>query len=104
AQNSLWIRLLVFSLGRIVPVEIENWPVSWIGRARELFANHATKVVKEPQVGPAIASRLDRCVVPLQKPLSVGERSALLRVRGGRQEEDFGLDIGGLQLSACDLR
>jgi hypothetical protein len=69
-----------------------------------VLAHALEQVVHEPQLGARVAGRVERLVVPLQQPLRVGEMPVLLDVRGGRHQEDLGLDVLRPQLAGADLR
>src|SRR5207248_544509 len=88
---------------RVVPREVEDRPVALLLRALEPLADLAPEVVVEPEVRAAVVLRLDGLEVPLEEPLRVRERAVLLDVRRGRQEEDLGRDLLGLQLARLDL-
>src|SRR5581483_1035881 len=81
------IRLLVGALGRVVPGEVLDGLVAGVGAAGVESLEPDPKVIHEPQVGAAVARRLDDLVVPLDEPLGVGEGALLLtRQRGGQEE------------------
>ena len=67
----------------VVPGERLDRPVLEILGVGVGLLQAAAEVVHEPQVGAAVALRLDRLVVPLEHPLGVGERTVLLGVRCG---------------------
>ena len=56
------------------------------------------------QLAARVLGRLHRLVVPLEEPLGVGERAALLGVRRRRKEEHLGLDVLRLGLVTVELR
>ena len=60
-------------------------------------------MVDEPEIGAPVALGLERLEVPLQQALRVRERTVLLHVRGGREQEDLGPDLLRDELSRLDL-
>ena len=94
-EHRFGARLLVFTVGRIIPGEIENGPVFRLGGARVQFLQPLAQMKDEMEFAARIAGRIDRFVVPLQQALRIGETAVFFRVRGGRKEEDFGRDIFG---------
>ena len=58
----------------------------------------------EPRIGPTIAWRIHCLFAPLQQALGVCECAFLFGVTGRREEENFSLDLFGLQLTALNLR
>src|SRR5207248_9258072 len=90
--------------GRVLPGQAEGRQVAWVVRAGEFLADLAPEVVDEPEVGAAVALRVERLEVPLPEPLRVRERAVLLDVRRRRHEEDLRADLFRLQLARLELR
>ncbi len=57
----------------------------------------------EPRIGPTIARRINCLFAPLQESLRIRECAFLFGVTGCREEENFSLDLFGLQLTALNL-
>src|SRR6266481_236653 len=96
-----WITHLVF---RVPPVERAQRFVYGVGRLL-YFGDHTQgELMHEPPFRSRITWRVHRFLAPLQKTLRVGERAFLFRVTGSRKEEDFRIDIFGLQFAALNLR
>ncbi len=103
-QYRLRARLVVLTLDRVVPGEVEQGTVTGFGGARQLPPDQPAEVVEEPEFGPAVAGRLDRLLPPLQQPLGLGERALLLHMGRRRQEEHLGTALLGHDLAGLDLR
>src|SRR5205085_9882857 len=86
------------------PRQVDDRAVALAPGVREALADLLAEVVVEPEVGTAVLPRLDRLEVPLQQALRVRERSVLLDVTRGGQQEDLRSDLVGLQLAGLDLR
>src|SRR5690606_6541899 len=84
AQHRFHVRLLVRTLGRILPREgVETGVARTIvgGRAR---LQASPEVVDEPGVAARVPRWIDRLLAPLEQPLGVGEGAFFLGVtRGG---------------------
>ncbi len=88
----------------VVPREIEQRTVPRVRGVRDPGTDAPAQLVEELQLALSVIGRSDSLVPPLDKPLSLRERSGLLRVVGRRHEEHLGVDVFGAQLAALDLR
>ena len=102
-QHRLSTRVVVNSLERVLPGEVEHRAIARISRAGQSLTHEPAEVVEKPQIGARIARRLHRLVVPLQQTLRLGERAALFGVRGSRHQEHLRGDVLGAQLATRDL-
>ena len=57
----------------------------------------------EPRLRPTIARRINSFFAPLQKSLRVSKCAFFFGVTGRGEEENFSLNVLGLQLTALDL-
>src|SRR5216684_1040190 len=73
------------------------------GRRVELL-EPSGELMREPQIGPAVARRVRRLEVPLEHALGIGEAALVLRDLGGGEEEDFRPDVLTPELAPRDLR
>src|SRR5205085_10856112 len=73
-------------------------------RARVKLLEAQPEVVSVIELAAAVCGRLDRLVMPLEKPLRVGERALLLDVGRGGEEEHLRLDLLRRHLARLDLR
>ena len=102
-EYSFHLRLAQFVF-RVPPIERAQRLVERIVRCFRLRDQTQRELMHEPCVGPTIARRLDCLFAPLQEPLRVCECAFLFGVTGRREEENFSLDLFGLQLTALNLR
>ena len=84
-EDSVGVRLTLRARCRVIPGQVQQWPVHLTGRRGELRPDTTTEVVGELQIAAGIASRFDRLVVPLQQSLRVGEAARFFGVRGDGQ-------------------
>src|SRR6202030_4156277 len=92
-----WIAQLVL---RIPPVERAQRFVDRIIRCFCLCDQTQRELMNEPRIGATIPGRINSLFAPLQKSLRIGECAFLFSVTGGREKENFSLDVLGLQFAA----
>src|SRR5258707_961291 len=101
-EHSFHLRLAQFVF-RVPPIERAQRLVERIVRCFRLRDQTQRELMHEPRIGPTIARRLNCLLAPLQKSLRVSECAFLFGVTGRREEENFSLDLCGLQLTAFNL-
>ncbi len=102
-QHGRGARLVVAAGHRVVPGQLEHRAVPWQGRGGQPLPDDLAQMVEEPQVGAALAGRLQGLLPPLQHPLGLGEGAIFLHMRGRRQEEHLGAALGGHDLAGGHL-
>ena len=70
-----------------------------LAAARVHFFQPPAQLEVEPGLRTAVAGRLDHLVVPLDQPVSVGERAFLLARQRGRHQKYLGFDVLRPQLA-----
>ena len=89
----------------VVPFQVAEWPVALLMvLARVKLLQPLPELEDEIQFAPARSRRFHRLMVPLQKPLGIGEAAVLLCMRRSREEEDLRADLFGFDFAAHNLR
>ena len=101
-QHGFHFRIAEFVF-RIPPVKNAERFVHRVARCFHLCDQTQRELMNEPRVGATIPGRINGFLAPLQKSLRVGECTFLFGVTGGREKENFCLDVLGLQLAALNL-
>src|SRR5699024_8906285 len=96
----IWFAVFI---NRVVPGHIQQWPVPWVSRVFEAFAQAFAKFVEELQLRARVTGRGHCLVTPLNQTLCLGERAGLFRVVGRGHEEDFSINLFSLQLTGWNL-
>src|SRR5699024_12169564 len=82
----IWFAVFI---NRVGPGHIQQWPVPWVSRVFEAFAQAFAKFVEELQLRARVTGRCHCLVTPLNQTLCLGKRAGLFRVVGRGHEEDL---------------